>query len=64
MLEEKRRSRDGKRRREVAGEGERRRWWNENQKKWKEFLLNTDIQCKFIEDLVYEMKAMVKISSN
>ncbi|KAH0636506.1 anthocyanidin 3-O-glucosyltransferase [Solanum tuberosum] len=40
------------------------KFFRENQKKWKEFLLNTDIQCKFIEDLVYEMKAMVKISSN
>ncbi|XP_009761380.1 anthocyanidin-3-O-glucoside rhamnosyltransferase [Nicotiana tabacum] len=35
----------------------------ENQKKWKEFLLNKDIQCKFIEDLVHEMMAMAKVSS-
>nr|UHH90550.1 UDP-glycosyltransferase [Nicotiana benthamiana] len=35
----------------------------ENQKKWKEFLLNKDIQCKFIEDLVQEMMAMTKVSS-
>ncbi|CAN4091207.1 unnamed protein product [Withania somnifera] len=35
----------------------------ENQKKWKEFLLNKDIQCKFIKELVNEMRAEAKFST-
>lgn len=35
-----------------------------NQKKWKEFLLNKDIPCKFIDDLVNETKAIAKLSNN
>nr|CAA50376.1 anthocyanin 3 glucoside: rhamnosyltransferase [Petunia x hybrida]CAA50377.1 anthocyanin: rhamnosyltransferase [Petunia x hybrida] len=35
----------------------------ENQKKWKEFLLNKDIQSKYIGNLVNEMTAMAKVST-
>nr|BAC10994.1 rhamnosyl transferase [Nierembergia sp. NB17] len=35
----------------------------ENQKKWKEFLLNKDTHSKFVEDLVHDMMAMAKLST-
>lgn len=34
----------------------------ENQAKWKEFLLDEEIQSKFIKDLVMDMRAMANLN--